>query len=122
LADLYQVSVQALILRLEELRRLPTGTWDRLESEGFKVRRAQRMLGIEANPPIECPLPARYADLAVLAYDKQKISEGQLARFLRLDRVSARAVLEAAGRRFNAERENDFASISLDLAAPLGGK
>jgi len=27
LADLYQVSVQALVLRLEELRRLPSGTW-----------------------------------------------------------------------------------------------
>src|ERR1044071_5950672 len=47
LADLYQVSVQALIIRLEKLRRLPAGIWDQLESEGFKPRRAQQILGLD---------------------------------------------------------------------------
>ncbi len=122
LADLYQVSVQALILRLEELRRLPSGTWERLEAEGFKVRKAQQLLGIEANPPVKDLLPRRFVDLAVLAYQKGKLSEGQLARVLRTDRVSARSLVEEVARRFNTEREGDFASLQLDLASPLGGR
>jgi len=122
LADLYQVSVQALILRLEELGRLPSGTWERLESEGFKVRRAQELLGIDANPPELDLLPKRYLHLAVLAYSKQKLSEGQLARILRTDRVTARALVEDISRRFTSEREEDFASLELDLAAQLEGR
>lgn len=122
LADLYQVSVQALILRLEELRRLPSGTWERLEAEGFKVRRAQQLLGIEANPPVKDLLPRRYLGLAVLAYQKEKLSEGQLARILRTDRVSARSLVEEVSRRFNTERNGNFASLELDLASPLGGR
>ncbi len=122
LADLYQVSVQALILRLEELDRLPSGTWERLEHEGFKVRRAQELLGIDANPPELDLLPKRYLHLAVLAYSKQKLSEGQLARNLRTDRVTARALVEDISRRFTSEREEDFASLELDLAAHLEGR
>lgn len=122
LAGLYQVSVQALVLRLEELRRLPSGTWERLEIEGFKVRRAQQLLGIDANPPIKHLLPRRYVDLAVLAYHKNKVSEGQLARLLRTDRVAARMEVEDASRRFNSEREEDFASLELDMASLLGGR
>ena len=122
LADLYQVSVQALVLRMEELRRLPSGTWERLEAEGFKVRSAQQLLGIDANPRIKDLLPRRYVDLAVLAYRQGKLSEGQLAKVLRTDRVSARMRVEEASRRFNAEGEENFTSIDLDLAAQLDGK
>lgn len=122
LADLYQVSVQALLLRLEELRRLPSGTWERLEAEGFKVRSAQQLLGIDANPPIEELLPKRYVDLAVLAYHQGKLSEGQLAKFLRSDRVTARLQVERSYRRFNVEGDENFRNIELDLAEHLGGR
>lgn len=122
LADLYQVSVQALMLRLEELRRLPSGTWERLEAEGFKVRSAQQRLGIDANPPTEELLPKRYVDLAALAYNQGKLSEGQLAKFLRSDRVTARLQVERSSRRFNAEGEENFRGIELDLAEQLDGR
>jgi Zn-dependent peptidase ImmA (M78 family)/DNA-binding XRE family transcriptional regulator len=122
LADLYRVSVQALVLRLEELRRLPSGTWERLEAEGFKVRSAQQRLGIDANPPIQHHLPRRYVDLAVLAYHQEKLSEGQLARMLRTDRVTARMKVEEAGQRFNAEENDTYKNLELNLAAPLGGR
>ena len=46
LADYYGVSVEALSLRLEDLRLLPTGTWDRLKLAGFRVREAQTLLGL----------------------------------------------------------------------------
>jgi Zn-dependent peptidase ImmA (M78 family)/DNA-binding XRE family transcriptional regulator len=122
LADLYQVSVQALVLRLEELGRLPSGTWARLEEEGFKVRSAQQLLGIDANPPIQHLLPRRYVDLAILAYHQGKLSEGQLARMLRMDRVAARMKVEEARSRFNAEEDDTYKNLELNLASPLGGR
>ena len=121
LGDLYQASVQALVLRLEELRRLPNGTWARLE-EGFKFRSAQQVLGIDANPPIQHPLPRRYLDLAILAYHQGKLSEGQLARMLRMDRVAARMKVEEARSRFNAEEDDTYKNLELNLASPLGGR
>jgi Zn-dependent peptidase ImmA (M78 family)/DNA-binding XRE family transcriptional regulator len=122
LADLYQVSVQALIIRLEKLRRLPSGTWDRLESEGFKPRRAQQLLNIESNAA-ENMLPRRYLSMAVMAYDKGLLSEGQLARFLRSDRVSARVLVEEFSHRFNAEAEGGgYESFELNLAQTVPGR
>jgi Zn-dependent peptidase ImmA (M78 family)/DNA-binding XRE family transcriptional regulator len=122
LADLYEVSVQALVLRLQDLRRLPSGTWSRLEEEGFKVRSAQQLLGIDANPLIRDMLPRRYLDLAILAYRQDKLSEGQLARMLRTDRVTARIKIEEARTRFNAEEDDSYKNLELNLAAPLGGR
>jgi Zn-dependent peptidase ImmA (M78 family)/DNA-binding XRE family transcriptional regulator len=119
LADLYQVSVQALILRLETLRRLPAGTWERLKAEGFKPQQAQRLLGIDANPPLAETLPRRYVALAVEAFRRGELSEGQLSRYLRTDRISARLQVEAAQRQIYSEQD-EFAGLSdLDLAAPL---
>lgn len=122
LADLYQVSVQALILRLESLRRLPSGTWDKLERDGFKVRQAQRILGIEANPPIKDGLPLRYKTLAVLAYDKGELSEGQLMRYLRTGRVQARLIVEEINQRMVTEKEGVFSDLELDLSETLSGR
>jgi len=122
LADLYQVSVQAIILRFENLRRLPAGTWDRLKAEGFKPQHARRLLGIDANPPLYETVPRRYVALAVEAFRRGELSEGQLARYLRTDRVSARTIVEAAQRQIYSEQD-EFAGLSdLDLAKPLGGR
>jgi Zn-dependent peptidase ImmA (M78 family)/DNA-binding XRE family transcriptional regulator len=122
LADLYQVSVQALILRLETLRRLPPGVWDRLKAEGFKPQNAQHLLGIDANPPVTETLPQRYVALAVEAYRRGELSEGQLARYLRTDRVAARVQVERTQRQIYSEQD-EFAELSdLDLATPLGDR
>jgi Zn-dependent peptidase ImmA (M78 family)/DNA-binding XRE family transcriptional regulator len=122
LANIYQVSFQAMMLRLEELRRLPIGTWMRLSKQGFKVREAQQELGIEANAPVTDLLPQRYKTLAVLAYNKEKISEGQLAKMLRTDRVSARATVEEINDVINAEKGGEFPNLPLDLALTLDGR
>jgi Zn-dependent peptidase ImmA (M78 family)/DNA-binding XRE family transcriptional regulator len=119
LADLYQVSVQALIIRLEKLKRLPVGTWDRLNEEGFKPRRAQQMLGITTTTFEQYLLPKRYLNLAVLAYEKGELSEGQLSRFLRTDRVSAREYVEKISTCFNSPAETGYEQLKLDLAQAL---
>ena len=122
LASLYQVSVQALVLRLETLRRLPAGAWQRLAAEGFRVREAQTLLGIDANPPPADLLPRRYAALAAEAYHKGELSEGQLARYLRTDRVSARLQIEQSLRDIHQEADGEFTALDLDLALPLGDR
>ncbi len=96
LAHLYHVSAQAMFLRLEELKRIPSGTWDTLrEKRGFKPEQARSALGLgsEGRQPM---LPLRYRQLARAAYEvKEELTEGQLARKLRMDRVSARLELES---------------------------
>ncbi len=121
LADLYQVSVQALIIRLEKLRRFPTGTWDKLAAEGFKPRQAQQLLGIDANPPVLDALPRRYVNLAITAYEDGHLSEGQLAKLLRVDRVSARMMVEDLTHRFNKELDSGYASFELNLSQNIAG-
>lgn len=122
LANLYQVSVQALVLRLEDLSRLPVGTWERLGTEGFKVQHAHKLLGIDANQPLRELLPQRYVSLAVEAFRKGLLSEGQLARFLRTDRVSARFQVELLENEIHMENGGDFTPIAPDLAQSLGGR
>jgi Zn-dependent peptidase ImmA (M78 family)/transcriptional regulator with XRE-family HTH domain len=122
LANLYQVSVQALVLRLESLRRLAPGTWERLTTEGFEVQKAQHLLGIDANPPVHDLFPERYVLLAVTAFRNGQLSEGQLAKYLRTDRLSARLTVEDLQNRLQSEVEGDFTGLELDLALPLGGR
>ncbi|MBL8190839.1 MAG: ImmA/IrrE family metallo-endopeptidase [Acidobacteria bacterium] len=120
LADLYQVSVQALILRLENLKRLLSGTWDKLEREGFKVRQAQQMLDIEANPAVKDFLPLRYKALAVSAYNQDELSEEQLAKYLRTDRVHARLIVDEISHLSVAGKEGEFGNLQFDLAESVG--
>jgi Zn-dependent peptidase ImmA (M78 family)/transcriptional regulator with XRE-family HTH domain len=95
LAHHFYVSVQAAALRLEDVGLLSRGTWDALIERGFKPGAARRLLGLPARAPSEDSFPERYRYLAVQAYIQEAISEGQLARFLRTDRVTAREIVEA---------------------------
>ena len=95
LANLHHVSAEAMFLRLEELKRLPRGKWDELKSRGFKPGAARQELGFSSDSTNDHMLPQRYRTLAGIAYEKlEAITEGQLARILRTDRVSARLELE----------------------------
>lgn len=92
LAAYYFVSVESLTRRLEELRLVPPGTWDKVRDAGLRVQEARALLNLPSPKVPEDLLPARYVFLAVGAYQDEEISEGQLARFLRLDRLEARRV------------------------------
>ena len=98
LAAFYRVSFQALVVRLEGLGLLPRGTFDMLQGERFSVTEARRLLGLAAPEPDARVLPVRYVTLAVDAYRDGRISEGAFARFLRLDRVTAREVARTLAR------------------------
>lgn len=104
LADLFQVSVEALVRRLEDLGLIRSGTWDHLVAQGFAVEEARRLLGLERPDLDEPELPLRYRLLAIRAFADAKLSEGELARFLRVDRTAARAI---------AQELDDHADIGL---------
>jgi Zn-dependent peptidase ImmA (M78 family) len=109
LAHYYGVSVEAMTRRLEELKLLPAGTWTRLSEGGFRVREAQEALGLARLPANEDELPKRYQVLAVDAYHRGYLTEGQLARFLRVDRLKAREIAESL-----YEETESLAGVSLE--------
>jgi len=117
LAHLYRVSAEAMFLRLEELKRIPFGTWDSLRKKRqFSPDQARTALGlgIELRQPM---LPLRYRLLAQSAYDRRELlTEGQFARKLRLDRVSARLELEALRQIADDSAGDGFAPVELDVA------
>jgi Zn-dependent peptidase ImmA (M78 family)/transcriptional regulator with XRE-family HTH domain len=117
LANFYFVSVEAITRRLEELRLIPLGTWERLLQERFSVREAQRLLGISPAAADDDLLPRRFVVLAVEAWQSGELSEGQLARLLRTDRLGAReAILRFEQPATDGSPEP---GDSIDLGAPL---
>lgn len=92
LAIAYQVTFQAMTIRLEKLRHLPKGTWERLVDKGFKVREAQMPTDLQSYEKTGLGLPLRYQLLACRAFEDGEITESHFARLLRTDRLDARAV------------------------------
>ena len=118
LAHYYGVSVAAITLRLEDLKLLPTGIWDKLRARGFKVREAQQQLELGSIPERNEKLPMRYQYLAVDAFDQGLITEGQFTRFLEVDRVEARHIAEIL--RQHTSDVTDDSPIDLDMTQSLG--
>jgi Zn-dependent peptidase ImmA (M78 family)/DNA-binding XRE family transcriptional regulator len=116
LANYYFVSVEALTRRLESLRLLPSGTWDKLQDRGFKVREAQDILQLQPHRDFEQALPPRYQFLAVEAYQRDRLTEGQLTHYLRVDRVEARRIVQKLTRQAYVSQEGTITSLDVDFA------
>ncbi|MBA3947633.1 MAG: XRE family transcriptional regulator [Herpetosiphonaceae bacterium] len=112
LAHYYGVSVEALTRRLEEMKLLPTGIWDKLKERGLKVREAQQQLGLGPLPARTEKLPWRYQYLAVDAFNQDLITEGHFARLLQVDRLTARQIAEVL-----QEEESTEITSMLDMDA-----
>lgn len=121
LAHHYFVSVEALARRLEELRLLPLGTWDRLAARGFRVREAQALLQLTPHQAAESELPMRYLYLAAEALERGDLSEGQFARFVRLDRLAARELVLQLSSGKMLDSDGTLTTLPLDLGASLAG-
>ncbi len=121
-AHYYFVSVQAMMLRMEELRLLPGGAWERLRDRGFKVREAQEQLGWVPQAHDDGSLPIRYQLLAIRAFEEGKLSEGELANVLRVDRVSARRIVQRLTHSPHLLDEGKVGSLSLNLASIVTGQ
>jgi Zn-dependent peptidase ImmA (M78 family)/DNA-binding XRE family transcriptional regulator len=118
LADYFQVSFEALLRRLEDLHLLLLGTWDRLQDAGFKVREAQSLIdlpGTDRTSHREL-LPVRYQYLAVEAFERAELTEGQLAHYLRTDRLTARKVAQQLGERPDVAASGEAGVLPIDFA------
>jgi len=99
LAHTFGVSREAMVRRLEELGLTKRGTWDWFESHGgITNEQVRQVLGdrAERHADGERPTDLRLNLLAAQAWQQDLLSEGQLARLLRLDRVAVRALLDDA--------------------------
>lgn len=119
LAYFYFVSVEALTLRLEELRLLPGDAWDRLQHAGFKVQGAKELPRLQPHPINSQKLPPRYLYLAAEALDRAEITEGQCARFLRMNRLEARQLVADLASRTVISDEGTVSTVPLDLGESL---
>jgi Zn-dependent peptidase ImmA (M78 family)/DNA-binding XRE family transcriptional regulator len=118
LAYFYFVPLEATTRRLEELRLVPAGTWDRLRRERLGVRQIERLLSLQESPAApenDEPFSPRYVGLAVEAWQRGELSEGMLARVLRTDRLGARIKVQELGRAAGDGGE----AGAIDLGEPL---
>ncbi|MBV7336956.1 helix-turn-helix domain-containing protein [Chloroflexi bacterium TSY] len=90
IANDYGISFEALVRRLEGMKLVPKGIYDRLKKRGFQPEKAKEKLGLTDFPEPREMLPERYVELAMQAYDEEKSTESQLANFLQVDRLDAR--------------------------------
>lgn len=102
LSHLFGVSREAMVRRLEELRLVKTGTWDWFEDNGrITSEHVRQVLGDLSTPDsdkvdADRPTALRLNLLAAEAYRRELLSEGQLARLLRLDRMELRTILDSS--------------------------
>ncbi|HEX3640588.1 MAG TPA: XRE family transcriptional regulator [Ktedonobacteraceae bacterium] len=118
LAHYYGISVAEITLRLEDMKLLPGGIWEKLRAGGLKVPEAQQQLDLETFSAHDEQLPIRYQYLAIDAFDRALITEGQFAGFLRVDRLEARHIAELL--RQYTQDVTDGTIIGIDMTQPLG--
>lgn len=116
MAHYYQVSFQAMALRLEDLRLLKRGSYDGWKQRGFKPNEARERLGLQSAQACPRVFPSRYENLALRAFAQELISEGELADYLEVDRVRARGMYLAAQNHLPGEEQPLTVDLALDVA------
>lgn len=99
LANFFGVSRQALVLRLEELDLTKNGTWDWFKDNGgITDEQARQVLGsgVQDSISIDGTQSSRLFLLAIEAWKKDLISEGQMSEMLKLDREKIRELVDEA--------------------------
>ena len=119
MAHFYVVSVEAMMLRLEELRLVPRGTWRRARDQGFKDQEAQQYSELDPAPYSSKLLSFRYQFLAVQAYVDAKLTEGELAHLLRVDRVMARRTVQRFKPFMQKDNEGEEEVLSVNLTSSI---
>jgi len=120
IADEYEVSLQALVLRLEGVHVLPVATWDALKHSGANIRAASQMLGIRQASADTVTFPRRFAFLALEAYDRELLTERELADLLGQDRLSVRSIVDRMSTRNRDLTEDADWDIRLSESVGLG--
>jgi Zn-dependent peptidase ImmA (M78 family)/DNA-binding XRE family transcriptional regulator len=116
ISSIFCISVQALTRRLEYLTLVPSGTWELLIENGFKPLLLKKELGCNSIiAESKEKWPERYVYLAISAFAKGIISEGQLSDFLQCDRVAARELVhDYITRSMNTDGNDKFWQASFE--------
>lgn len=109
MAHSLNVSQEAMCRRLEDLKLLPAGTWESLRDRGFSGELVRQILGDRPRDD-EMIVPPRLWMLAAEAYNKDMLTEGQLAQLLRIDRTELRRILDMLG----SGDDHDLESLALE--------
>jgi Zn-dependent peptidase ImmA (M78 family)/DNA-binding XRE family transcriptional regulator len=115
LASEFGASAQALLLRLEDLRFLPAGEWDRISATRVDLVAAHQLLSLPEPTRDVQRFSQRYVLLALDAYEKELITEHELAEYLELDRLAVRELLAQLSES-DVESEGGIARAVLDPA------
>lgn len=100
LAHFFGVSREAMVRRLEELGLSKAGTWEWFQKNGGITDDHERQVlgdlpsADSQKADADRPTTLRLALLAAEAHKRSLLSEGQLARLLRVDRVELREMLD----------------------------
>lgn len=102
LASYFGVSREALVRRLEELGLIKRDSWDWfVENGGITNEQVIQVLGElprdDQKDDANRPVSLRMSMMADEVWRRGLLSEGQLARLLRLDRLELRALLDGLG-------------------------
>lgn len=122
ISSIFDVSVQAMAYRLEGLGLISRGTWDMLISEKFKVHQAKNELELNVVETATQPLPERYVLMAVHAFVREIIGEGELARYLRCDRIGAREIVTESVKLLEVSGDGTTELFDLPFAQSLLGQ
>lgn len=94
MAHRWNVSEEAMCIRLEGLKLLKRGTWHSLKDRKFGGDLVREVIGEQKSNEL---VPPRLWLLAAEAFAKDLLTEGQLARLLRVDRVRLREIADSYG-------------------------
>lgn len=121
LCHLYGTSFEATMHRLEGLRLLPPGSYDKLAEMGFKPNEARALIDLPDERSEARRFPLRYERLAAASFHDGKLSEGQLARMLDTDRISAILRVDEIASQQVVGIGDETRNLHLDLGATLAG-
>lgn len=99
LANFFSVSRQAMVMRLEELGLTKKGTWDWFQDNGgITAEQVRQVLGEDGNefPAVQPQQSSRLYLLAIEAWKRDLLSEGQMSDLLKLSREMVRELLDEA--------------------------
>ncbi len=99
LANFFSVSRQAMVMRLEELGLTKKGTWDWFKDNGgITDEQVRQVLGEDGNeaPAVRSQQSSRLYLLAIEAWKRDLLSEGQMSDLLKLSREMVRELLDEA--------------------------
>lgn len=115
LAHAFGVSREAIVRRLEELEQTKPGAWDWFEAHGGITNdQVHQVLGDlvavdKAGEDADLPTTLRLSALAHEVWRRELLSEGQLAKLLKIDRIALRVLLTDR----DAEGEEDYDAPTL---------